>query len=332
MTSTALPITISTSFTTSSVNEIVCQSDYYGIKSMKKVYAYLNGGLGNQMFQYATARALALRTGSELVLDSWSGFVRDYQYQRSYELHYLPIQARLATALERTPIWLFRVENRVRGVNPNVFQHRIYGNFLVETETRFIEEIIHFRQANVAWLVGYWQSPHYFQYYESIIRAELTPLQPTQKQFLDLGRTMRDTESVAIGIRLYEESVDPAAHAKGRLMKGMADVNTAIARLQALQPNAQFFVFCTHRSQSLAELDLPDSTVFVTYDDGYEGTIESLWLMTQCKHHIFMNSSFYWWGAWLSAGLYSTADDHKHIYAADNFTNQDGLCSTWEKF
>jgi hypothetical protein len=129
------------------INGMWSQSGYDGIKSMKKVYAYLNGGLGNQMFQYATARALTLRTGAELILDTWSGFVRDYQYRRSYELHYLPIQERVATVLGRAPIWLFRAEKLIRSANRNLFQRRIYGNFLVEAETRFFEEIIHYRNA-----------------------------------------------------------------------------------------------------------------------------------------------------------------------------------------
>jgi len=38
-----------------------------------KIFAALNGGLGNQMFQYAAARSLAQRVGAELVLDTWSG-------------------------------------------------------------------------------------------------------------------------------------------------------------------------------------------------------------------------------------------------------------------
>ncbi len=299
---------------------------------MKTVYAYLNGGLGNQMFQYATARALALRTGAKLVLDSWSGFVRDFQYYRSYELNYLPIHGRVATPLERVPLWLFRVENRIRGITQNFFQHRIYGDFLVETEMRFFDEIIHYRPITNSWLCGYWQSPLYFQDYIETLSAELMPPQPTQRRFLDIGQILRETESVALGIRLYEESAKPTAHAKDGVMKGVVEVNAAIARLLVLQPNAKVVLFCTHRSPILSELNLPDSSVFITHDDGYEGTIECLWLLTQCKHHIFTNSSYYWWGAWLSQCFYSSTDQTQHIFAADNFINQDGLCASWHKF
>ena len=147
-----------------------------------------------------------------------------------------------------------------------------------------------------------------------------------------MGQILRDTESVALGIRLYEESLDPTVHAKDGVMKRVDEVDAAIARLLTLQPNAKLFVFCTHRSPILAELKLPDSTVFLTRDDGYEGTIETLWLLAQCKHHIFTNSSYYWWGAWLSQHLYSLTDQSQHIFAADNFINQDGLCAEWEIF
>lgn len=44
------------------------------LKCTPKLIVQLNGGLGNQMFQYACARSLALRNGLELVLDDWSGF------------------------------------------------------------------------------------------------------------------------------------------------------------------------------------------------------------------------------------------------------------------
>lgn len=314
------------------ISEMDCQSDCDGINSMKTVYAYLNGGLGNQMFQYATARALALRTGANLVLDSWSGFVRDFEYHRSYELHFLPIQARAATTLERAPIWLFRMDNKLRGKKKNVFQHRFYGNFLVETEMRYLPKIGIFDAVNTTWMVGYWQSPLYFQEYAKILRTELMPPQPIQAKFLDLGKILREKESVALGIRLYEESSNPAFDADDLKVK-VAAVNSAILRLQKLQPKAQFFVFCTHRSSILTELKLPKSTVFVTHDDGYEGTIERLWLLAQCKHHIFTNSSYYWWGAWLSASLHSDAHGGcRYIFAEEKFNNRDGLCPEWQKF
>jgi hypothetical protein len=80
----------------------------------------------------------------------------------------------------------------------------------------------------------------------------------------------------------------------------------------------------------LKKLNLPKKTIFVTPEDGYTGSIENLWLLSQCKHHIFNNSSFYWWGAWLSSKFYK--NNNQTIYAADNFINKDGLPKSWYKF
>lgn len=302
------------------------------MKPLNKVVAYLKGGLGNQMFQYATARALARRTGAELVLDPWSGFVRDTQYRRHYELDALPIHGRLATVRERLPIWLFRAENRFRKEESSLLQRRIYGQFLIETKLSYLPAITQVNVESAIWLVGYWQSPLYFNDCAEILRSELTPPLPKQEGFLELGQSLKNSESVALGIRLYEESANPCAHAKDGQLKTVVDVNGAIARLRAVRPNAQFYVFCTHRSPILGELNLPAMTTFVTHDDGYEGTLEILWLLAQCKHHIFTNSSYYWWGAWLSSNAHNGRSGPQLILAANNFNNSDGFCTQWGRF
>jgi hypothetical protein len=297
---------------------------------MKELTVYLNGGLGNQMFQYAAGRAIALRNGADLVLDTWSGFVRDYEYRRYYELYALPIQARQAAVGERIPIWLYRLENKLHTPPFDTNQNRVYGKFLVENEFRFLPEISATYVSKKAWLVGYWQSPLYFERYAARLQIELMPPAPTTAKFLKLGAAIRAADSVALGVRLYEESTDPAAHAREGKIKSTADINQAIERLRAQRPSAKFFVFCTHRSQALLELKLPENTVFATHDDGYEGTIERLWLLSQCRHHIITNSSYYWWGAWLSHSL--RKHEKQLVFAADNFINEDGICANWERF
>ena len=126
---------------------------------MKKLTVYLNGGLGNQMFQYAAGRAMTLSNDADLVLDTWSGFCRDYQYRRHYELGALAVHGRLAKVGERLPIWLYRLESKLHKPPFDTNQKRIYGQFLVENESRFIPEILTTSVSEKAWLVGYWQSP-----------------------------------------------------------------------------------------------------------------------------------------------------------------------------
>lgn len=50
-----------------------------------QVVARIIGGLGNQMFIYATARALALRIDADLILDTQSGYKNDL-FKRNFYL------------------------------------------------------------------------------------------------------------------------------------------------------------------------------------------------------------------------------------------------------
>ena len=57
-----------------------------------RVTVQIGGGLGNQLFQYAAARRLALHNGVPLTIDHLSGFARDF-YQRRYRLDRFAIRA-----------------------------------------------------------------------------------------------------------------------------------------------------------------------------------------------------------------------------------------------
>ena len=300
---------------------------------MTKIVVQLSGGLGNQMFQYAAGRGVAARRDAELVLDTWSGFVRDRQYRRRYELDALPIRGRPASALEKAPIWTNRLSARfsaTKATSELIQLHRtILGDVIVERAHRFLPDLVARGQDRSCWLTGYWQSPKYFEHCADEVRAELTPPAPSDQRFLDLGETMRNSQSVALGIRLYEESKTPEAHARDGRVKTPAEINAAIAELHELLPDAHFYVFCTQRSPILESLDLPAAHTWLTHDDGYQGTLERLWLMTRCRHHIFTNSSYYWWGAWL--GDFHLREGG-YVFAADNFVNLDGLPVHWRTF
>jgi hypothetical protein len=66
---------------------------------MHKVIVRIKGGLGNQMFCYSAAKALAMRNECELVIDPVSGFKYD-SYKRKYALDNFNIKSRVASKYE----------------------------------------------------------------------------------------------------------------------------------------------------------------------------------------------------------------------------------------
>ncbi len=101
---------------------------------MAKVIARVFGGLGNQLF-ICSRKALAERTGAELVLDTHSGFLRD-DYQRQFALRFFDVRYREANALERFGFpmgrgmrYLFRLANRYLP-----YENRFYLSDLLQKE------------------------------------------------------------------------------------------------------------------------------------------------------------------------------------------------------
>ena len=145
---------------------------------MPKIITRIRGGIGNQLFCYAAARRLALVNNAELVIDDVSGFVRDHDYKRDYQLDHFSIPCRKATAGERLEpfsrvrCYLKRSFNRNRP-----FQERSY---IQQEGIDFNSRLLKVDPCGTIYLEGYWQSEDYFKDVEGAIRADLEITPPTE--------------------------------------------------------------------------------------------------------------------------------------------------------
>ncbi len=289
--------------------------------------AHLNGGLGNQMFQYAAGRALAEANGASLYLDARSGFARDKVYKRTFELAPFPIAARPASAWRTAPFVLDAIDRKVTGRVPPAVRRRLFGTSIHETDNAaFMPAVAACRTQSNLWMRGFWQSERYFEDIRETIARELTPPTPRGPLFLDCARHMGEVASVAVGVRMFEEIPDASKRGVGGVTPIEA-FNRAAEKLAAEIGSLVFFVFCTIRSAVLNDLRLPGEIRFVTHDDGFTGTVERLWLLTRCRHHIIANSSFYWWGAWLREAV----DAETRVTASPLFYNKDTVPTRWRR-
>jgi hypothetical protein len=300
------------------------------VLTQKKIFLHLEGGLGNQLFQYAAARALTANLGGTLYLDSVTGFSFDQFYRRVFELSRFPIKAQKASSKQRAPFVLFRQ----LGIRRFSFLQKLFDGrfpyFYLEPAFEYSPFTSGLDSNRYIWMIGYWQSELYFKPYEGIVRVELEPPVPLQTHVCFLGERMREQNSVAVGVRLYEETCDPKAHCRDGRLKTPSEVSAAIERLQSMQEDLHFYIFCTHQAPFISKLRLPNNTKIVTPDMGYSNATDMLWLLSQCRHHVLTNSSLYWWGAWLSSSNHPACN--QTIFAADNFINKDSLCSHWLSF
>lgn len=290
----------------------------------RRVIVRLKGGLGNQMFQYAAARSLGIRTGAVLVLDVSSGFILDRVFKRAFSLEPLPINYRKAGFFDQLPFLVEQVRRRF-GHNSSLIRKRSWGLFIHEAELIFQPEIQTWRLVGHAWMEGYWQSEAYFSDHADIIASELAVPAPTQASFLKMARTMVECDSVAVGVRLFEEVPGASKGEVGGLVP-FGFYEDAASILSAYVKNPVFFVFCTDGKAVRDKLRLPGKIQYVTHDDGFDGATRCLWLISQCKHHILSNSSFYWWGAWMAE---RNGPSKGVIIASDSFPNKDTIPARW---
>ena len=254
----------------------------------------LKGGLGNQMFEYAAARRLAIANDVELVLDTKSGFSRDFEYGRSFELGMFSIPCRLATPSERLEPFerhrraALRLSSRMRS-----FEDRKY---LEQESIEFDSRLLCRRVRSRTYLDGLWQSEGYFYDVKDVIRQDLTPSRALDAGAQYISLKIRDSNvPVAVHFRDFD-----AGRPNGGNNVGLGYYTKAVDAILRKVMEPHFFVF----SDTLAEIPLPDNmrgfpVTIVERTGSPNDGFTDLVLMSQCHHFITANSTFSWWAAWL---------------------------------
>jgi hypothetical protein len=252
------------------------------------IIARVEGGLGNQLFIYATARALALRTGLPLKLDIWNaGYQGSSRYGRRYQLDAFNIAGVVADQSEVTP---YRPGSR------SFYWRRKLSRWLplslrgvIEERRIFEPRLLTLRPRVQVYLVGYWQREEYFKDCRAVLAQELTLKREPSKQSVEVAARMRQCESVFLHVRRldYEHRLSAEYYAG------------ALRLLFERVKRPSLFVFGDDLEWAKREIPLPGDAQFIAHN-GDARNEEDLWLLTQCRHAIVANSSFSWWGAWLN--------------------------------
>lgn len=255
----------------------------------------LMGGLGNQMFQYATGRSLADRHKTDLLLDA-SGYenIPEGDTPREYELGYYPLRAGLATTEQ-----LARV--KPAGYQPTLserWRRAFSSNGPIFT---FSEPSKNYytgfpKLRNNTYLIGWWQDQKYFMSIRDKLLTEFVPQVPFSPA---AEKTLQAIKAAPTSVSIHVRRGDYVTNPNANKHHGLAPIdyyNTAMVQLREQFQNATFFVFSDDITWCQANLKGQS----MTYVEGTTAGYEDLHLMRHCQHNIIANSSFSWWGAWLN--------------------------------
>lgn len=269
-------------------------------------YLAAPGQLGNQMFKYAALRGIAENNGydfyvppSKLYLEKNKQLNKAYRkiFKYEYQNHFL--------------FEYFEMNSFPR-------KNIKYSKFTkqVSPESHLFDENLFNNCPDNVQLTGYYQSPKYFQNIEEIIRNDFK----FKKHIVNKAKNLhfKYTFDCSMHIRRGDYLTNPNHYALS-----MKYYNQAI---DIFGQDSNFLVFTD-------DIEWFKSTKF--YRKGQfnlistltkNSTILDLYFMSLCNRHIIANSTFSWWGAWLSGS-------NKIIYPINWFkdgrSSSDIACSSW---
>ena len=262
-----------------------------------KITAQIQGGLGNQLFQYATGKALSMRLGGQLLLDiDWFNHDWEDVTARSFLLPNLNLQYRLsqATSPVTSPKRWRRIAQQILPLSPYILKDRPYRfNPALNQFKPFTDQDIY--------LMGYWQSYRYFDSIRNELLKELQPSKALSSHYQAYQEKILGTSSVMVHVRRGDYLHLPVA-AK---IHGSLDLDyyrRGMDLLLAKEPKSRFFIFSDDQDWAKANLPYQEKSCFVENSPEPAAPVQELFLMTQCQRHLIANSSLSWWGAWLSSG------------------------------
>ena len=284
------------------------------------VISRLTGGLGNQMFQYAAAKALSLEKGTALKLDisTYGGYkLRKYELRDCFN-----IQTPLATTEE---IKRYSYNHPVKRIWNKLFPSRkmrtlalpyeeptlqrnllaIHDFFLPPHKRKtYIEPHYYFdtnfyKAADDVYLQGYWMSWRYFEKYKTEIKKDFVVNRSLVAHLDNIVAKMQQQNSVSIHIRRTDYTTPEVIALKGQIT--LEFYKQAMKHIESTVKEPVYYMFSDDIYWVKENFPIENRKVCYVDNTISKSAIEDFYLMTQCKHNIITNSTFSWWAAWLNA-------------------------------
>jgi hypothetical protein len=282
------------------------------------------GGLGNQMFQYAFGRALSLKLGQQILIDT-SDFDlqpthQGFELSRVYNIN-LPI----CKNSDIRSILGWRHPRFIRNILYKKNFSWLKGEKLVnEPYNNYWPDIFNIDFDFDCYISGYWLSFLYFESVQREIRSDFKFQKPLIGRNLSISKDINLLNSISLHVRRG----DYAANKNIRDKHGLCSLdyyNSAIQHICENVENPYFFIFSDDFDWVKSNLKLNYPCLYVDHNTGFD-SYNDMHLMSLCKHNIIANSTFSWWAAWLN--LHS----NKIIVAPNSWLADKKSVSNYDKF
>lgn len=244
------------------------------------------GGLGNQMFQYAYAKALHVK-GYDVKLDH--SFIQKQPVHNGFGLKHYRIDLDTAS------------NDNLKNFYSNGFLYKFLNRFNFARSHYLKEKTLPFSPAlatpkeNV-YVEGYFQTERYFESIRTVLLEQFQPAEPFSAYIQTIKNSI---ENMPFTISLHVRRGD-YLNAAALSYHGLCTLQYYQKAMQYFKSNYQnitYVVFSDDIAWVQENMSI-DNAIYIR-DEG-QGPHEDIYLMSLCQHNIIANSSFSWWGAWLN--------------------------------
>lgn len=259
----------------------------------------VQGGLGNQLFQYALALSLKKRKNTKVLLDItfyMDSFITHGATKRSFILDNFNIKD-IEYTTDKNLVLKNSFTQKIRRLYERKFLPYYKNTYVVEKDSGFDSLI--FEVKTTAYLDGYWQSYKYFENIEKELRSNLIlTTELSSDSDVLLSEIKKQQNSISLHIRrgdyvtkynklYYQISLDYYTNSINFIKSKLANDSIKI------------YVFSDDIDWCKQNIKINDSHYFVP--NNQKEDFEDLILMSNCSHNIIANSTYSWWAAWLNS-------------------------------
>lgn len=309
---------------------------------MDKFIVRISNEIGNQMFMYASTFAIAKKLNRSLYIDDETAFLARKNISK-YALNNFNLSTQTAVKKDKF-IGIFGYIKRkiLKKINPFLRKKVFYiepKNF--DKITNFDEKIFNIKLAHKTYLEGYFETEKYFKDLKEVILNEFSFIDAMTFKKNRFYNELIKKNSVSICLRQnrFIEGKNPKNYDLINLSTQFRDeqikyINKSIDYIKKKVDHPTFYLW----SNDLDNIDMSQfkSDITKIYHNNDQKNIDKraldLFLISQCKHHITIPSSFNWWGAWLSSsknGIICRPDDN--FFSNFHVNNKDFWPNNWIK-
>jgi hypothetical protein len=294
------------------------------------IVSELISGLGNQLFQYAAARALSLENKTTLKLDrAWFDADIERQTPRQYGLDPFVLNPDFLSESERSFFLnpdsqniLNRVRLKWNSLQP-YYRQRVYK------EPHFHFDANFFKASSTSYLIGYWQSERYFGAFEKQIRKDFQFKKAPSGKNAEWAQQIEGSNAISLHVRRGDMVANPEV-VKTHGSCGLDYYLAAAAKISEGLHNPVFFVFSDEPNWCKENLNLAYPANYIDNNNADTAYCD-MQLMSLCRHHVLANSSFSWWGAWLNPRSDKKVIAPKRWFADNSKDTSDLIPKGWHR-